>query len=64
MLERFNVLICALHNLAVEHEFLQQYSMALQYYQKSRDMAVKVLGPQHPMTLKMDRVYFEAAKKI
>ena len=27
-------------------------------------MAVKTLGESHPMTQKMDNVYFEAAEKI
>ena len=64
VLDRFNVLICALHNIAVEHEFLKQYTVSLTYYQKSRDFAVQTLGAEHPMTTKMDRVYFEAAEKI
>ena len=33
-------MICALHNIAVEHEFLKQYTVSLTYYQKSRDFAV------------------------
>ena len=62
--DRCNVMICALHNIAVEHEFLKQYTVSLTYYQKSRDFAVQTLGTEHPMTLKMDKVYFEAAEKI
>lgn len=57
-------MVCALHNIAVEHEYLKQYTMSLQYYQKSRDLAVKVHGESEPMTKKMDSVYFEAAEKI
>lgn len=38
--DRCNVMICALHNIAVEHEFLKQYTVSLTYYQKSRDFAV------------------------
>lgn len=38
--DRFNVMICALHNIAVEHEFLSQYTISLTYYQKSRDFAL------------------------
>ena len=57
-------MICALHNIAVEHEFLKQYTVSLTFYQKSRDFAVQTLGQEHPMTAKMDKVYFEAAEKI
>lgn len=62
--DRCNVMICALHNIAVEHEFLKQYTVSLTFYQKSRDFAVQTLGESHPMTQKMDKVYFEAAEKI
>ena len=47
-------MICALHNIAVEHEFLKQYVIALNYYQKSRDLSARVLGVKNPMTVKMD----------
>jgi hypothetical protein len=30
--DRFNVMICALHNIAVEHEFLKQYTVSLTFY--------------------------------
>lgn len=63
-LDRCNVMICALHNIAVEHEFLKQYTVSLTFYQKSRDFAVQTLGEEHPMTQKMDKVYFDAAEKI
>ena len=62
--DRFNVLICALHNIAVEHEFLKQYVIALNYYQKSRDLSARVLGIHNPMTMKMDKVFHDAAQKI
>ena len=48
--ERFSVMICALHNIAVEHEFLKQYTLALTNYKKCRDLAVQSLGEEHPMT--------------
>jgi len=57
-------MICALHNIAVEHEFLKQYTISLNYYQKSRDLAVRTLGEKSPMTQKMDKVFYEAAMKI
>lgn len=62
--DRFNVMICALHNIAVEHEFLKQYTMSLMYYEKSRDFARQTLGFEHPMTQKMDKVHSDAAEKI
>ena len=27
--DRFNVMVCALHNIAVEHEYLKQYTVSL-----------------------------------
>ena len=62
--ERLNVMICAYHNIAVQHEFLKQYALALTYYQKCRDFSVLSLGVDSPLTQKMDKVYFEAADKI
>ena len=38
-------MIIALHNIAVEYEYLKQYQSALLTYQKARDFAFKFLGP-------------------
>ena len=43
-------MIIALHNIAVEYEYLKQYSSALICYQKARDFAVKTLGVGNPFS--------------
>ena len=57
-------MIIALHNIAVEYEYLKQYQSALLTYQKARDFAFKFLGAQHVFSVKMDRVLEESAMKI
>lgn len=61
---RQTVMIIALHNIAVEYEYLKQYQSALLTYQKARDFAFKFLGSQHVFSVKMDRVLEESAMKI
>ena len=61
---RQTVMIIALHNIAVEYEYLKQYQSSLLTYQKARDFAFKLLGPAHPFAEKMDRVLEESAVKI
>jgi hypothetical protein len=57
-------MIIALHNIAVEYEYLKQYQSALLTYQKARDFAFKFLGPAHIFSIKMDKVLSESAAKI
>ena len=57
-------MVIALHNIAVEYEYLKQYQSSLLTYQKSRDFAFKLLGGEHPFSQKMDRVLEESAVKI
>ena len=57
-------MIIALHNIAVEYEYLKQYQSSLLTYQKARDFAFKFLGPEHIFSKKMDRVLEESALKI
>ena len=57
-------MIIALHNIAVEYEYLKQYQSSLLTYQKARDFAFKLLSPDHPFAIKMDRVLEESAMKI
>ena len=57
-------MIIALHNIAVEYEYLKQYQSSLLTYQKARDFSFKLLGEQHPFSMKMDRVLEESAVKI
>ena len=57
-------MIIALHNIAVEYEYLKQYQSSLLTYQKARDFAFKLLGESHPFAEKMDRVLEESAVKI
>lgn len=61
---RQTVMIIALHNIAVEYEYLKQYQSALLTYQKARDFAFKFLGPAHVFSVKMDKVLEESAGKI
>ena len=57
-------MIIALHNIAVEYEYLKQYQSALLTYQKARDFSFKFLGPEHAFSQKMDKVLDESAQKI
>jgi len=57
-------MIIALHNIAVEYEYLKQYQSSLLTYQKARDFAFKLLGEDHPFSNKMDLVLEESAVKI
>ena len=50
-------MVIALHNIAVEHEFLKQFSLSLIHYQKAKDFALSALGADHVMAKKMDLVY-------
>jgi len=47
-------MICALHNIAVEYEYQQEYSMALSYYEKSKSLASEILGAESERTAEMD----------
>lgn len=57
-------MVIALHNIAVEYEYLKQYESSLLTYQKARDFSFKLLGEGHPFSEKMDRVLQESAVKI
>jgi hypothetical protein len=47
-------MIIALHNMAVEYEYLKQYQSALLTYQKARDCAYQYLGQTHPFAQRME----------
>lgn len=65
--DRFTVMVIALHNIAVEHEYLKQVIIAcfnfiqfqhsLTHYKKAKDFAQKALGNDHIMSKKMDMVF-------
>jgi hypothetical protein len=57
-------MIIALHNIAVEYEYLKQYQSCLLTYSKARDFAQKMLGAEHPFTQKMDAVLEESSEKV
>ena len=57
-------MIIALHNIAVEYEYLKQYQSCLSTYQKARDFAHKMLGEEHPFSIKMESVLQESSDKI
>jgi tetratricopeptide (TPR) repeat protein len=37
--DRFTVMVIALHNIAVEHEYLKQFQQSLTHYKKAKDFA-------------------------
>jgi len=58
------VVVIALHNIAVEYEYLKQYHSAIHSYTKAHDHAKKYLGKEHPFAAKMENVLNESSKKI
>jgi len=58
------VMVIALHNIAVEHEYMKQYSQSLLNYKKAKEFAATSLGADHVMTKKMDMVYLQASQKV
>lgn len=62
--DRFTVMVIALHNIAVEHEYLKQFQQSLTHYKKAKDFAQSSLGPEHIMSKKMDLVFQQAAFKV
>ena len=61
---RQTVVVIALHNIAVQYEYLNQYQSAIHTYQKSFDYSRKHLGDSHPFTQKMEKVLQESTSKI
>ena len=57
-------MVIALHNIAVEYEYLKQYQSALLTYKKASDFASKMLGEDHPFTTKMEAVLEESSIKV
>lgn len=55
--DRFTVMVIALHNIAVEHEYLKQYQHSLTHYKKAKDFAQSALGADHIMSKKMEMVF-------
>lgn len=43
-------LVIAYHSMAVEHEFLNDLKVSLEFYQLAYDTALKKLGKKHPLT--------------
>lgn len=58
------MVVIALHNIAVQYEYLNQYQSAIHTYQKSYDYSKKYLGPGHSFTQKMEKVLHESTTKI
>jgi len=57
-------MVIALHNIAVEHEYLKQFQQSLTHYKKAKDFAQSSLGQEHIMSKKMDLVFQQAAIKV
>lgn len=51
----YSMLAVAYHNLAVEHEHLQQWEEAASAYQQGHQVAKRCLGDQHPLTQTMGK---------
>ena len=62
--DRFTVMVIALHNIAVEHEYLKQYQHSLCHYKKAKDFSHSALGADHIMSKKMEMVFQQAAIKV
>lgn len=62
--QRQTVLVIALHNIAVEYEYLKEYQSAIHMYSKAKDYATKYLGSSHMFTKKMEGVLSDSAVKI
>lgn len=58
------MVVIALHNIAVQYEYLHQYQSAIHTYQKSYDYSRKNLGAAHAFTQKMEKVLQESTQKI
>lgn len=58
------MVVIALHNIAVQYEYLNQYQSAIHTYQKAFDYSKKHLGSAHPFTQKMEKVLQESTTKI
>lgn len=48
--ERVAVMAIAYHNIAVEQEYLKKYDLAIQSYNKAKDISEKHLGPNQGIT--------------
>lgn len=57
-------MVIALHNIAVEHEYLKQFQHSLTHYKKAKDFAQSALGAEHIMSKKMEMVFQQAAIKV
>lgn len=59
-----SMLAVAYHNMAVEYEFLMNYSAACEYYAKSSEIAEKYIGINHPTTIAIQNSYYQATLKM
>lgn len=53
-------LVVAHHNAGVELEYLQQSQRAVEEYREGLEVARESLGPAHPLTVSLQKSYFQA----
>ena len=59
-----SIVATALHNAAVEYEFVQDYSNSLIHYQKAVRISQIHLGAQNQLTLTFEGNFEQAKEKI
>lgn len=57
-------LVIAYHNIAVEHEFLKDFKIALEFYKLAWETGEQELGPEHVLTLSAKTDYKKADQAI
>ena len=60
----FPTLVIAYHSTAVEHEFLRNFKVSLEFYRMAYELALKELGKRHPLTVSMGSDLEKAEKTI
>ena len=57
-------LVIAYHNIAVEHEFLKDFKIALEFYKLAWETGQEKLGSDHPLTVSANTDYIKAEQAI
>lgn len=61
--KNLSIMPVAYHNLAVEHEFLRNYDLALSIYQRAAFISERDLGSEHPTTEAIEVSFHKAHDK-
>lgn len=62
--ERVALLLTVYHTMGAEHEFLKQFTQAMQCYSKAVDMGKSLLGEAHILTTTINASQISAARAI